>query len=464
MNQSESQNETADPSPIAAIATALGPAGLGVVRISGAGSLALGDRLFPGVDPKPSQREGGTFFHARVVHPITGKTVDDAVALVFRPPHSYTGEEALEIQGHGGAVPPRRVLEAVLAAGARLAEAGEFTRRAFLNGRLDLVQAEAVCDFIQSKTERAATVARSQLDGWLGDQIRGLYERATSVCADVEHFLDFDESELPDSFLTDKQGELAELIRSLSRLSDSWNDGHLLRDGALVVISGRPNAGKSSLLNALLGWDRAIVSTLPGTTRDIIEESIAINGVPLRMVDTAGLRETDLAVEREGIKRARDWARQADLNIYLVDCSVPWNPAEKSEWQQLSPSTTVFCLTKCDLAFRGEPELPEGSMRIRLSVVSGEGMDVLRRAITDKLGLAADASDCSVVSLRQVSELRNAIRGMVSADRALKAGSEQLVIAANELRTAAEGLGRIVGRVYSDDLLDTIFSRFCVGK
>ena len=451
-------------SPIAAIATALGPAGISVIRVSGVGSLALGDRLVPHAEIKPSQRPGGTFFHARIVHPVTGETVDDSILLIYRPPHSYTGEESLEIQGHGGAVPSRRVLEAVLAAGARLAEPGEYTRRAFLNGRLDLTQAEAVCDFIQSKTDRAACVARTQLDGALGHRIVGLYEKMTALCAEVEHLLDFDEGELPDTFLSSMDKELSVLVTEQKTLVTSWTEGHLLRDGALVVISGRPNAGKSSLLNALLGWNRAIVSTEPGTTRDIIEESISINGIPLRVVDTAGLRKTDLAVEREGIERAHAWMRQADLNIHLVDQSISWNAEETDELKALSMERTVIGLTKCDLAPGGVPRLPDGGTRVRLSAVTGEGLDELRRAIIDKLGLLNEPSDCPVVSLRQVTELKQALRSSLLASDELKAGPEHVVIAANQLRSAAEALGRIVGRVYSDDLLDVIFGHFCVGK
>ncbi|MEI7899253.1 MAG: tRNA uridine-5-carboxymethylaminomethyl(34) synthesis GTPase MnmE [bacterium] len=451
-------------SPIVALATATGPAGVCVVRVSGEGALELGDRLVPSSLRKPSQRAGGTFFHATVTHPRTGEPLDDAVILVYRAPNSYTGEDTVEIQGHGGSVPSRRLVEAALAAGARMAEPGEFTQRAFLNGRLDLTQAEAVCDFIQSKTDRAAHVARAQLDGALGRQVGTYYERVTALCAEVEHLLDFDEGELPDTFLTRTGERVSVLVGELERLAATWNAGHLLRDGALVVISGRPNAGKSSLLNVLLGRDRAIVHALPGTTRDVIEEGYTLKGVPLRLVDTAGLRETGDAIEQEGIARARELIRQADLNLHLVDQSAPWEERITVEVGALLTQRVIVGVTKCDLPSGGELRLPAGVTQVRLSIKTGEGLETLKTVMAQMLGLDVEAHGQPVVSLRHVSELRQAVAQGKSAGAALEAGSEKLVIAAGQLRAVAEALGRIVGRVYSDDLLDRIFSRFCVGK
>lgn len=451
-------------SPIAAVATAPGAAGVCVVRVSGAGALALGDRLVPGASQKPSQRAGGTFFHARVVHPASGEAIDDAVLLVFRAPRSYTGEESLEIQGHGGSLPARRLLEAVLAAGARLAEPGEFTKRAFLNGRLDLTQAEAVCDLIEARTERAAHVARVQLDGALGRRVVGLYERVTGLCAEAEHLLDFDEGELPDTFTRCLAERVGVLAAESDTLAGSWNEGHLLRDGALVVISGRPNAGKSSLLNALLGKNRAIVHDAPGTTRDVIEEGYALCGMPLRLVDTAGLRESAHAVEREGIERARSLMLQADLNLHLIDQSVPWDGEAGRALEALSAGRTVVGLTKCDLPAAGDLPLPDEWTRVRVSAKTGEGLEALRAALAAKLGLDREPQGQPVVALRHAAELGAAARCARQAAEALAGGPESLVIAANQLRDAAEALGRIVGRVYSEDLLDAIFSRFCVGK
>ena len=450
---------------IAALATAPGAAGVCVVRVSGPDALAVGDRLIADANKKPSQRAAGTFFHTDIVHPETRERIDDAIVLVYRAPHSYTGEDTIEIQGHGGNVPSRRLLEAVLAAGARLAEPGEFTRQAFLNGRMDLTQAEAVCDFIQSKTDRVAHVARAQLDGVLGQRIGRLYETVTAVCADVEHLLDFDEGELPEHFGTRAAERVAEWADELERLAATWNEGHLLRDGALVVICGRPNAGKSSLLNALLGRNRAIVHAVPGTTRDVIEESYALNGIPLRLVDTAGLREAVEAVEQEGISRARELIRQADAAIYLVDSSVPMDAAAfAAELDGLPVDRTLIGFTKCDLPSAENSDSQDAFPCVRLSAKTGEGLDALKATLAALLGADAESHGQPVVSLRHVTELREAVAQGCAAREALMVDASRLVLAAGHLRAAAEALGRIIGRVYSDDLLDAIFGRFCIGK
>jgi tRNA modification GTPase len=453
---------TFDASPIAALATATGPAGLCVVRISGVGALEIGDRLVSEAK-KPSHQKAGTFFYARIIHPETKAFVDDGILLIFRAPHSFTGEDTLEIQGHGGLIPARALLDAVLAAGARLAEPGEFTKRAFLNGRLDLTQAEAVCDFIQAKTDRAADIARSHLEGMLGKRIDALYLQLTTICAGIEHLLDFDEGELPDRFLETSRHRLNELVVVLDGMVRSWQENHWVRDGAAVVIGGRPNAGKSSLMNALLGRARAIVHAEPGTTRDVIEDVFTLQGVPLRLVDTAGLRSTDNAVEREGIARARDAIRHADLTLYLVDATASTTTDDEEALRALVPEKTILVLTKTDLPQGAETRLPEGFSRVRISSVTRSGLDELGRAILDKLGVGYDSTEQPVVSLRQAEELRCAFQSVHQAAALLTSG-DQMVLAANHLRRAAEALGRIIGRVYSDDLLDTIFNRFCVGK
>lgn len=450
--------------PIAAIATAAGAAGVCIVRVSGPGALEIGDRLVTDVNRRPSQRASGTFFHADIRHPETGAHIDDAVILIYRAPHSFTGEDALEIQGHGGNIPSQRLLDAVLVAGARLALPGEFTKRAFLNGRLDLTQAEAICDFIQSRTERAAYVARAQLDGVLGRCIDAQYENVMAVCADIEHSLDFQEDELPDSFLHQTLCRVEQILSELKQLTASWQEGHLLREGALVVISGRPNAGKSSLLNALLGCKRAIVNEAPGTTRDVIEENYVLNGIPIRLVDTAGLHETENAVEREGIGRARELILQADLNVHLVDQSVESDEALAREISRLPLSQTLIVAAKCDLPAGGAIPFPDDMKPIRISAKTGMGLDDLKRAITRFLGAECEAYGQPVVALRHVTELREAASQGQAACAAFVTGPDGLVLAATHLRRAAEALGRIVGRIYTEDLLETIFSRFCVGK
>ena len=447
--------------PIAAIATAPGPAGVCVVRVSGEGVFEIADKLVPYAGQSFRERPGGIFIHADIHHPQTHEKIDDALVLVFHAPHSFTGEDVIEFQGHGGVLPSRRLLAAVLAAGARLAEAGEFSKRAFLNGRMDLTQAEAVCDFIQAKTERIAHVARAQLDGALGSRINKLYDAVTAHCADIEHQLDFDEGELPDSFVRQTVEAIQETQAQIQRMVESWDtSGHVLRDGALVVISGKPNAGKSSLMNAMLGHNRAIVHDAPGTTRDAIEESYSLEGIPLRLVDTAGLRDTVDAVEQEGVSRARNFIQQADVNLYLIDGTAPEAPPSG-----LDPARTLVVFTKNDLPAAAPTAAPPPLFEsVTLSSKTGEGLDRLGKMILERLGVEQGEDSLAVVNARHADELRIACDAVACALAALAVAPCDLVIAANHLRGAAEALGRVVGRCYSDDLLDVVFSRFCVGK
>jgi tRNA modification GTPase len=444
---------------IAAIATAPGPAGVCVVRISGPDALQIADRLTPLTSHKPSRRAAGTFFYADIIHPVTNEKMDDALILIFHAPRSFTGEEVVEIQGHGGTLPSQRLLDAVLAAGARMAESGEFSKRAFLNGRLDLTQAEAICDIIQSKSERMAHAARAQLDGQLGSRLTALYEAILALCADIEHQLDFDEGDLSERFLTETTQALQQTMIPLAQMIHSWNtQGHVLREGALVVLNGKPNAGKSSLLNALLGRNRAIVHHVPGTTRDVIEESLLVEGIPIRLVDTAGLRIATDDVEREGIARTRELMKQADVNLHLVD-ALTAPDEDPAVFQQDVRSLVVF--TKSDLLVTAEPLQP-GDKTLLVSAQTGQGLALLTQAILEKLGVVNASGGLEIINQRHAQELWTAHTAAKQAHTLLL--QRDLVLAANELRGAAEALGRIVGRVYTDDLLDTIFSRFCVGK
>lgn len=448
-----------DSDPIAALATAAGPAGISVVRISGNGALSIGDALLPPGTQPVSSRPHGTFFHTRILHPRTGETVDDAVVLVFRAPHSYTGEDTVEVQGHGGGLPSRRLLDAALAAGARLAEPGEYTLRAFLNGKMDLTQAEAVADFISAKSEVAAQVARSQLDGALGSFLANGYDELIAVGADVEHVLDFSEDELPPDLLQTLQERLMRVTGILRDKLSTWREGRVIAEGALVVISGKPNAGKSSLLNALLGERRAIVSAISGTTRDAIEEGMVIRGVAVRLVDTAGIRTGADEIEEEGIERAKSYLARADLVLRLVD---PTDGAvsDFDECGESVSAKTVVVLTKQDL-WQGTFPF---SGALAISTKTGYGLEELRREIVRRLGIDKERFDQPLVSLRQRQELERALLASEQALDALREGAESLVIAGLRLRTATEAIGRILGKVYTADLLDAVFSRFCVGK
>ena len=304
--------------PVAAIATAPGTAGIAVVRISGEGALAIADKLCPGAKVPPSALPAGSFRLVRLRDPRDGSAIDEALVLVFRAPHSYTGEDVVEFQTHGGRAAPSRVLDALLALGAAPAGPGEFTRRAFLNGRVALDRAEAVMDLVSAQGDRAARAAAEQLSGALGRRVDSIWEDLLALCADLEATLDFTDEEAEGLAAPIRFDERAAAIAgSLRDLAATARTGRLLREGALVVLSGPPNAGKSTLFNRLLGERRAIVAPEAGTTRDSLEETLLLGGIPVRLVDTAGLREAGSAVEREGVERARDLAARADLVLAL---------------------------------------------------------------------------------------------------------------------------------------------------
>ena len=416
---------------IAAISTPPGRGGVAVVRVSGPEAFAVATAL---AGRQVDATQAGRFFHA--VFRQGGQVLDDGLLLVSAAPRSYTGEDVVELQCHGGSIAPRRVLEACLAAGARLAQRGEFTRRAFLNGRLDLSAAEAVIDLIDARTDRAADDAVARLGGTPSVAFEAMYAVALDLSSRVEHSLDFSEDELPPGFAERLAADTNALRARIAAHIATAREGRLLREGALVVLAGPPNAGKSSLLNALLGEHRAIVSDAAGTTRDSIEEGVSIGGWPVRLVDTAGLRAATDAVEAEGVDRAEALIAKADI-VLALDCHLPG---------------AILLHAKCDLG-PGEG-LP-------VSALTGEGLDDLRAAIAARLErLAAKGSEeCGAdVTTRQKELLQTA------ADALARADIGDLAVAANELRTAAASLGRILGRVYSEDLLDAIFSRFCVGK
>lgn len=442
---------------IAAISTAAGPAGISAVRISGPEAMAIADRLLPAGKPPLSKRPGGTFFHTRIVDPGNGETVDDAIVLVFRAPHSYTGEDVAEIQGHGGPEPSRRLLTAVLSAGARQADPGEFTLRAFLNGKLDLTQAEAIASFISAKSEIAAKTARAQLDGKAGAWIARRYQDLIDLEADIEHTLDFDESEVPEGWIANYKIRLQSQMESLRSKVCSCREGRIASEGALVVLCGAPNAGKSSLMNALLGENRAIVNRRPGTTRDAIEEGLSIRGIAVRLVDTAGIREGDDEIEAEGIVRARAFLERADLIVSLKDAGDP-----DAQWIDPGPvpAPVLRVLTKCDIAVAAASQ--EGE--IAISSATGDGLEALKDRMTQMLGVDAERFDGMFTSIRQERELAGALKSCEETLELLDGGTEMFVIAASRLRDAVSALGRLLGRVYDEDVLDAVFSRFCVGK
>lgn len=453
------QNDT-----IAAIATAPGEAGISIVRVSGPRAFDVADRVFACEGPPPSRRGQHTFAYGHVR--VESGPVDEALILFMRAPASYTREDTIEIQGHGGSVNARRVLRAVLDAGARTAEPGEFTRRAFLNGRIDLTQAEAVLDLIRARSDRAAAAALEQLEGGLTRSFHKLYDDLIAVGADLEATLDFPEEGLPETVMAGIVSRLQSACGSMGRLIGTWGEGHLLREGALVVISGRPNVGKSTLLNALLDRDRAMVSGIPGTTRDVIEESLVLDGIPLRLADTAGLRDSDCELEQEGVRRTRAQRDRADLHLYVVDGSEPLHDEDKRHVEDLRPEQGILVLNKADLGQHGDMLSLGGHTQVSTSMVHRTGLRELKCLICGKLdGHRHAGGPRALVSERHRRLLLDAQRELDAALDLLKIGADdQIVLASTRIRDALDCIGQATGRTYSDELLDNIFSRFCIGK
>ena len=418
---------------IAAVATANGRAGIAVVRVSGPDAFAVAELVTGG---EVRVGEHGPMARHAFFRGVDGRVADEGILLAFQGPHSYTGEDVVEFQCHGGTVVPRRILAACLEAGARLARRGEFTERAFLNGKLDYEQAAAVLDLIEAKTDRAAALAYEGLSGEKVRARRALYDEAIGLSARLEHALDIDEGELPVGFADESRVKSQELRAKIEKALRRAHEGKLLREGALVVLSGAPNAGKSSLLNALLREQRAIVGDAPGTTRDAIEEGLDLDGWPIRLVDTAGLRETNDAVEGEGVRRARELLSRADLVLDLSG-AVP------------ADGRVLRISAKCDLG-RGP--------HLNVSAKTGEGLDELRREIVRRLEARAATLSAEPVGDGAAAALHAALSALSEPP------PEYLVVLANAVRTAAERLGESLGAVYSADLLDNLFSRFCVGK
>ncbi len=451
-----------DSDTIAAIATPPGKGGVGIIRISGPEVWRIADAIFLALDHvQVSAREHGTFAYGKVID-SDGIEIDTGLALVMRAPRSYTREDVVEIQGHGGVVGMRRILRRALDAGARMAEPGEFTKRAFLNGRIDLVQAEGIFDLIRARSDRAASAAMEQMEGKLSHQFDAIYEAFLEVAANLETTLDFVEDELPDDVFSGIANLLDETFQTLDHLLDTWDEGRLLREGARVVILGRPNAGKSTLLNALLGFDRAIVSSTAGTTRDTLEEGYVLDGIPLRITDTAGLRETDCEIEAEGVRRAEAHSKEAHLAVYLIDASQPLHEEDRVRLEKLDPTKSVVVLNKVD---QGKVILDVPG--VDASLVNGVGVEELKRAMADALEQGADlhAPPHAVISERHRNLLIRAHKEARQARAYLnKDVEEHAVVAVVHLRSALEFLGQVTGREYHEDLLDNIFSRFCIGK
>lgn len=441
---------------IAAVATPPGRGGIGVVRISGPAARAIAEELL-GKLPVPRQASFARFRDA------DGKPIDEGLALFFPAPHSYTGEDVLELHGHGGPVVLDMLLSRALALGARIARAGEFTERAFLNDKLDLAQAEAVADLIDAGSRSAARAALRSLEGEFSKQVHALTERLVQLRMHVEASVDFPEEEV--DFLADEKigNGVAALDADLKQLLATAQQGQLLHDGLMLVLAGRPNAGKSSLLNALAQRDAAIVSDIPGTTRDVLREYIQLDGLPLHIVDTAGLRPARDEIEAEGVRRARAELERADRVLLIVDDTQPTgNDVELL--QQLPPNLArTVVRNKIDLSGR-VPGIAQrdGITEVALSAKTGNGLELLRRHLKECVGYHPVAEGGFSARRRHLDAIHRTQAHLATAHRQAEARAGELL--AEELRQAQQALSEITGEFTADDLLGRIFASFCIGK
>jgi tRNA modification GTPase len=458
---------------IAAIATAPGEAGIGIVRASGPGALACARTLFrraggAGGASFPDPSESHRAYFGCVIRPDTGEKLDECVLTCFLAPRSYTGEDVVEMACHGSNLVLGRVLKSLLDAGARMAEPGEFTQRAFLNGRLDLSEAESVIDVIRARTDAALRIATGQLSGRLSREIASLRQALITLLAEIEAAIDF-----PDDVPAPADSELGrraqEVLERASRLLRTADAGRLYREGAALVLAGRPNVGKSSLLNALLGEERAIVTAVPGTTRDVIEEGLNLRGIPVRAIDTAGLRETADTVEALGVERTEAQMAAADLVVWVLDVSVGLTAADRALAARFRGLRTVVAANKQDLGDRLDREevalvLGGDTPVVPISALTGSGLDTLEDVLVRTLlGGAVAPESIWVSNTRHTARLQAAVASLDRAIEGAEAGFDQAAVAL-DLRLAAEALGEITGETVTEETISQIFARFCVGK
>lgn len=453
---------------IAAISTPLGEGGIAVIRVSGEQAIALSGLIF-----RPAGKLDAAPTHSvqygHIADPLSGETIEEVLVTVMRAPRSFTMEDVVEIGCHGGLVSVRRVLDLLLQTGVRLAEPGEFTKRAYLNGRIDLTQAEAVIDLIRAKSDKAHQLAIKQVEGTLSRKIRELRQQLVELMAHIEVNIDYPEhdiTEMTTAFIQEKCEGALVLVRKLLK---SAAEGKLIREGITTAIIGRPNVGKSSLLNALAQENRAIVTEIPGTTRDVIEEYVTMGGIPLKLLDTAGIRETVDVVERIGVERSRLALREAELILLMLSLSDELSEDDRVLLRELKERNTVVVLNKTDLPQKLDltevDTLFPPDRIVRMSVLEGEGLEQLEKAIKELFFAGeVDSGDLTYVSnVRHIRLMQEAEGALLEA---LSAASDYIPIDLIQIdvRRAWEFLGEIVGETASESLVDQIFTQFCLGK
>ncbi|MGM0548537.1 MAG: tRNA uridine-5-carboxymethylaminomethyl(34) synthesis GTPase MnmE [Bacillota bacterium] len=456
---------------IAAIATPFGTGGTGKIRISGPQAYQIGDKIFKSVKKEKKLKEQKTYtaHYGEIRDPETNKTIDEVVAIMMKKPHSFTGENVLEFDCHGGMTPLRAVLELVLKQGARMAEPGEFSQRAFLNGRIDLAQAEAIIEVINSKTEKSLDLAIDQLNGKLSNKVEKIKDQAVEILAHLEAAIDYPEDEI-EGFRPEKLGDKFNYLKQeTDKLLKSSKQGKIYKEGLKTVIVGKPNVGKSSLLNYFLEEKRAIVTDIPGTTRDVIEEYINLKGIPLKIIDTAGIRETKDAVEKIGVEKTRKLAEKADLVLFMLDINQGITAEDREIYQLIKNKPVIIIVNKTDLEAKItkekiKEEFPEPSL-LWISILKEEGLIQLKDNILAEILDEEIEGDTEAVITQ--SRHRDAlVKAQSAIERVIVSHETKMPydFLTIDLKDFLNGLGKITGETVADDILDRIFKDFCLGK
>lgn len=464
---------------IAAIATGMTDSGIGIIRISGKDAVIIGNKLFYTRSGKNILEtvDSHSFHYGYIVDKFQDECsdwknniVDEVMIVVMKAPRSYTGDDTVEIQCHGGILVMRKILEAVINNGARLAEPGEFSKRAFLNGKMDLSKAEAVMDVIHSQNEYALKASVNQLKGRLAEKVKELREQIIYEIAFIESALDDPEHISLEGYNEKLAEKLDDLSAVLKKLIASAENGKLMKEGINSVIVGKPNAGKSSLLNTLVGEERAIVTDIAGTTRDILQETIRLHGISLNIIDTAGIRNTEDAVEKIGVERALKYVENADLILYVVDASVELDENDREIISILNDKKVIVLLNKSDLSMvvteeDFKKELPENALIIRTSTVDNRGIDELEEAVKNMFfqGQLKSSNEITITNIRHKEALQEAFDSIRLVGKSIEDGMPEDFYSI-DLMSAYASLGRIIGEEIDDDLVEEIFSKFCMGK
>ncbi|KHO61584.1 MULTISPECIES: tRNA uridine-5-carboxymethylaminomethyl(34) synthesis GTPase MnmE [Thermoanaerobacter] len=455
---------------IAAISTFPGEAGIGIVRISGDDALEIISKIFKPHKPKDIKKvKSHTLHYGHIVDPETEEVYDEVLVSIMKKPNTYTREDIVEVNCHGGIVITSKILELVLKQGARLAEPGEFTKRAFLNGRIDLSQAEAVIDIISAKTMLANKYAQKQLAGYVGSRIKEIKDKIMGLLVHLLALIDFPEEDVEELERKEMLETSKEIVEDIDKLIASSESGRIIREGLKTAIIGKPNVGKSSLLNALLKENRAIVTDIPGTTRDIIEEYVNVKGIPIKLIDTAGIRDTDELVEKIGVAKSKEVLGEADLILFVLDSSRELTKEDYEIFDILTGKNIIFVLNKIDLPKKIDEKelknLTKDGIIIEVSTVEKIGLEELENTIYNLVfrGDISVREDEIVINSRHKEALINAKNYMESCVNAIERGySEDLITI--DLHAALDQLGKITGETATEDLINEIFERFCVGK